>query len=651
MTATRALGRAALAALLVLGAAFPAAAHVTRFEIVSRTPLAGGAPFGTVGPYEKIVGRLWFADRPGTVANRRIVDLDLAPRDAAGDVISSDDVVILAPSGGAHGNGAAVIDIPNRGYATALALNRGHFASDPSLPDDLGDGFLMRHGFTVVVVGWQWDVPERPGLLGLRAPVATNGGKTITGLVRADFHVDAPTGEHEIADRGHTPYPVFDENDPANVLTERDDVLVPRRTIPRAHWHFTDGGRAIALDGDFVPGHIYELVYRARDPVVVGLGLAAIRDTVAYLEHDPSAPVHVDRAYGFGISQSGRVLRTFVQRGFDTDEDGRPVFDGILPIVSGPSLGSFDHRFAQPSRDAADFSSFFYPTDVPPFHEAEWPLPADLKVIDIDTSHEYWGRTASLMTTSDDGKRDVVLPDNVRFYAIAGGMHIPNLAPTLRAGMRQLTDPLDYRWVERALLIRLDSWVRVGRLPPASRYPTVADGTLVTPEAWTFPTIPGLVAPTPVALHRTWRYDFGPHWKEGIDEREPPGVGDPYVTLVPRSDADGIDQGALRLPEIAAPLATYTGWNLRTPQTGFGDRLVDFFGSFAPFPPTHAARVAANDPRPSIAERYGDRVGYLRAYDGATAALVHEGYVLAEDAPALHERADELWALYGPSAP
>ncbi len=619
---------------VLVALARPAAAHVTRFELTSRTPIAYG--------YEKLTGKLWFADNPDNAANRHVVDLALAPR-TKGLVVSSADVVILAPADRSSSNGTAVIDIPNRGGATALALNRGRFSRDPARPDELGDGFLMRHGFSVVVIGWQFDVPREPGLLGLSAPVATQGGKPITGLVRSDFHVDAAAPEHGIGDRDHVPYPVASENDAANTLTERDDVIAPRRTIPRERWQFTRDGASVGLDGNFMPGKIYELVYRAKNPVVVGLGLAAVRDTVSWLKHDASAPLHVARAYGFGISQSGRFLRTLVQRGFDADEAGRPVFDAIVPIVSGPSLGSFDHRFAQPSRDAAAFSSFFYPTDVPPFHEAEWPLPHGLKVIDIDTSHEYWGRTASLMTTTDDGTRDVALPDAVRFYAISGGMHIPNLTPALREGMRQRTDPLDYRWVERALLLRLDAWVRTGTAPPASRYPTVAGGTLVAPDAWTFPAIPGIVAPAAVALHRTWRYDFGPRWNAGIDEREPPAVGAPYATLVPRVDADGIDLGGVRLPEIAVPLATYTGWNLRTPQTGFGDRLVDFFGTFAPFAATREARVAAHDPRPSIAERYADRDAYLKAYDGATEALVRDGYVLGEDAAALHLRAEQLW--------
>lgn len=632
---------AAVFVVALLAAGTPAQARVTRFELVSRTPVANGAAFGDAGAYEKIVGRLWFADRPGTAANARIVDLDRAPRDARGEVVSSADVVIYAPTDAARANGSVILDVPNRGGMSALTMNRPVRGATP--PDEIGDGFLMRRGFTVVALGWQFDVPADPRLLRLHAPVARERRGPITGLVRSDFTVDAPEPAHELAHRGHLPYPIANPNDGANVLTERDDVLAERRVIPRARWRFVDG-RAIALDGNFVPGRIYELVYRAKDPVVVGLGLAAIRDTVAYLKHDPSAPVHAARAYGFGISQSGRVLRTVVQRGFDRDEDGRPVFDAIVPIVSGPALGSFDHRFAQPSRDAAAFSSFFYPTDIPPFREADFPLPPELRVVDIDTSHEYWGRTASLMTTTDDGSRDVPLPENVRFYMVAGGMHVPGLPDTRTFGARGRTDPLDYRWLERALLLRLDAWVRGGPPLPPSRYPTLSGNTLVSPQGWTYPAIPGLVAPPLAALHRTWRYDFGPRWAEGIDDREPPGIGASYVTLVPRPDADGIDLGGLRLPEIAVPLATYTGWNLRDPSIGFGDRLVDFWGSFVPFARDKAARTATFDPRRSIAERYPSRAAYLAAYDDATAALVRDGYVLADDAPALHARAEALWS-------
>ncbi len=612
-----------------------AQARVTRFEVRSKTAIAFG--------YDKIVGTLYFSDVPRTTANRRIVDLELAPRDRSGAVESSADVVILAPHNSSNASRSAVIYIPNRGGNGVLIFNHGRFAKDPAGPDDYGDGFLMRHRFTAISIGWQFDVPRTAGLLGLRAPVATLAGRPIEGLVRSDFHVDDVVADHELGDRGHVAYAPAHDADAADVLTERDDVLAPRRVVPRERWRFTEGGTRIALDGGFRAGRIYELVYRARNPVVVGLGLAAVRDAVAFFKHDAPASVRVARAYGFGISQSGRFLRTFVVRGFNSDERGRQVFDGILPIVSGPALGSFDHRFAQPSRDAAAFSSFFYPTDIPPFHETEWPLPQHLKVIDIVTSHEYWGRTASLMTTTDDGSRDVTLPANVRFYSMAGGTHITGLPPQLLRGERQRSDPLDYSYVERAMLVRMDEWVRDGVAPPASSYPRIDDGTLVAPERWTFPNIPGVVAPNPtIALHRTWRYDFGPRWAIGMQDREPPGVGAPYTTLLPTADADGIDRGGVHLPEVAAPLATYTGWNLRDPAIGFGDHLVDFIGSFIPFAKTEAERQPG-DARASIARRYGDLEGWLHAYDAAIDALVRGRYLLPEDKEPLHQRALLLW--------
>lgn len=613
----------------------PADARVVRFSMISRTPIAFG--------YDKIVGRLFFTDDPNAAANARIIDLGLAPHNRAGLVESSADVVILAPHAPSE-NASALIDIPNRGGARALIFNLGNFGGGPNARDDYGDGFLMRHGFISVSIGWQFDVPREPGLMRLRAPVATEHGRPIYGLVRSDFTVNEQTAEANLANRNHVPYPVANVYDATNVLTERDEIIAPRRTIPRRSWQFTHANTEIALDGGFIPGKIYELVYRAGDPVVSGLGLAAIRDTVSFLKHDSTAPAHIAHAYGFGISQSGRVLRTMIVQKFDSDENGQPVFDGIMPVVSGPALGSFNYRFAQPSRDAAAFSSFFYPTDIPPFHEAQWPLPPELKVINIVTSHEYWGRTASLMTTTENGGRDIVLPANVRFYAMTGGMHNPNLPPFKLPGVRNRSNPLDYRYAERAMLVHLDEWVRSGLAPPPSKYPRVDDGTLVKPERWTFPAIPGMIVVDPlVALHHTWRYDFGKRWTAGIEDLQPPIVGPLYTTLIPAVDADGIDRAGIRLPEVGAPLATYTGWNLRTPEVGFENHLIDFIGSFVPFAKTRHARIAGGDGRPSIEERYVDKDGWLRAYDGATDSLIAQRYVLPEDKHPLHNRALKLW--------
>ncbi len=650
-------------ATTALAAHTPAQARVTGFEIVSRTDVLAGAPFGATGAYEKIVGKLHFADVPDTPANRLVVDLGLAPRNAKGEVESTADLYMLRPKDEAKGNGAAIVEVNNRG-GKGLIWHQNHAKSsaDPTTAEQFGDGFLMQHGFTVMWIGWQFDVPRDVKTnMKLVAPVAHNAdGSAITGLVRSDFHVDKPTAEQGIGHNGSVPYPVADANDPANVLTERDDVLAPRQTIPRSLWHFTQNDEAIALTNGFAPGKIYELVYRAKDPTVVGLGLAAERDAVAWIKHDPTAIAHVKRAYSYGISQTGRFLRQFVEQGFNADEDGRIVFDGMMPIVSGAALGSFNYRFGQPSRDAAAFSSFFYPTDVFPFTDAAQTDPVTgatdgilthanalatpLKIMYLFTSHEYYGRVASLTTTNVEGTADVTLPPSVRAYAVMGGEHVPRVAAKPREGARYTVDPLDYTWTERALLVRLDAWVRAGTAPPESHYPRIADATLVAPEKTHFPAIAGVKAPTPAVVHRTWRYDFGPQWRSGISTQQPPILGAAYPVLVPQMDADGNDLGGLRLPEIAVPLATYTGWNMRTSETGFGDHLVDFFGSYFPFPATNAERTRTGDPRRSVAERYPTRAAYLTAYDAATAALVRDGYLLATDVPSLHARAEELWA-------
>jgi len=259
------------------------------------------------------------------------------------------------------------------------------------------------------------------------------------------------------------------------------------------------------------------------------------------------------------------------------------------------------------------------------------------------TSHEYYGRVASLMTTSVDGKRDVELPANVRAYAYMGGQHVPRVPVRRNPHDRYPTDPLDYTWSERALLLRLDAWVKDGTPPPQSRYPRIADSTLVAPEAVRFPRIAGVATPSPEVVHRAYRLDFGPSWPQGIESLQPPAVGTAYPVLVPQVDADGNDIGGLRLPEVAVPLGTYTGWNLRVPSDGFGSHLVDFYGSYLTFASTQTSRNASGDPRPSIAERYASRERYLAAFDTAARALARGGYLLEEDLPAQHARAETLW--------
>ncbi|HKQ06647.1 MAG TPA: alpha/beta hydrolase domain-containing protein [Blastocatellia bacterium] len=653
---------------LLLALAFLAVtahAKVTRLEIISRADVAGGKTFGAAGPYEKIVGKLYFEVDPTAARNRQIVDLDKAPRNARGMVEFTADLFILRPKDASRGNGAALVEIPNRGGKALLRFfNHARSSPDPMSEEEMGDGFLLRQGFALVWVGWQFDVPDEPNLLRLIAPVATDNGKPIRGLVRADFVFSTRVYDTSLGHRGQKPYPALDLDDASYTLTVRDSILGGRRAVPRDQWQFArlvngqpvSDASSLYLKGGFEPGKIYEVVYRAENPVVVGLGLAAVRDAVAFFKYDKNDALAVTRAIGFGISQSGRFLRHFLYDGFNADEGDRKVFDAIDAHVAGGGRGSFNYRFGEASRDASQYSTFFYPTDVFPFtdleqrdpltgerdglltHAKQQPLP---KIFYTFSSYEYWGRAAALIHTTLDGK-DAPLPDNVRIYYFVGGQHGPSPFPPRTNGTQNLTSPNDYTWAMRALIVALDRWARAGALPPVSRYPRLSDQTLARPEAVAFPKIPGINFTR--AIHEAYRVDYGPQFKSrGIATLEPPKVGHAFVMYVPQVDRDGIDLGGVRLPEVAVPLATYTGWNPRDPKTGATDQLADFAGSFIPFAKTKAERERAGDPRLSIEERYGDREHYLAQIEQAANELIKGGYLLADDLPAVTDRAAQYW--------
>jgi len=652
-----------LAALLCLTAS--ADARVTRMEITSRTDVAEGRAFGAAGPYEKIAGKLYFEVDPKAARNRQIVDLDKAPRNPRGLVEFAADFFILKPKESQRGNGTALVEIPNRGGKAMLRFfNHGRNSFDPTSEAEMGDGFLLRRGFALVWIGWQTDVPDQPNLLRLIAPVATDNGKPISGLVRADFVFSNKVYDTSLGHRGQKPYPAIDLDNAAYRLTVRDAISGERRAIPRNDWQFARlvDGKAVSdpnsiyLKGGFEPGRIYEIVYRAENPVVVGLGLAAVRDAMAYFKYDRNEALTVARAIGFGISQSGRFLRHFLYQGFNADERNRKVFDAIDAHVAGGGRGSFNYRFAEASRDASQFSTFFYPTDIFPFtdveqqdpltkerdglltHAHEQPLP---KIFYTFSSYEYWGRAASLIHTTLDGK-DARLTDNVRIYFFAGGQHGPSPFPPQAAGTQNRTSPNDYTWAMRALIVALDGWARDNMPPPPSRYARFSDGSLVRPEDVRFPKIPGVNFTR--AIHQAYRVDYGPQFKtQGIVTLEPPKVGKAFVMYVPQVDGDGIDLGGIRMPEVAAPLATYTGWNPRDTKSGAADQLADFAGSFIPFARTKSEREGTNDPRLSIAERYGDREHYLEQIKQAALSLIKGGYLLADDLPALATRAAHYW--------
>jgi hypothetical protein len=652
-------------------------AHVTRVEIISRTDIQDGRAFGLAGPYEKIVGRVYFAVNPDNLHNKLIVDLDKAPRNAQGEVEFSADLYMLKPKDMNKGNNAVLFEVSNRGGKGILHLVNGF---SPSSPDgEYGDGFLLREGYTVAWVGWEFDVADHGENLKLYAPVAHDpGGKEIRGLVRSDFTPaqkvdDMPLGHSLLGPTGGKSYPVDDPTSSKNILTVRDTPGGSRQTIPRNQWSFAhnvDGKLAvdphfIHLDGGFQPGKIYELVYEAKDPVVVGLGFAAVRDFLSYLKYDSQSTAPLKRVYAVGISQSGRFLRHFLYQDFNADEQGRQVMDGVIAHVAGAGRGSFNHRFAQPSRDAQPLSSIFFPTDLFPFTDLpetdpdtgetagflDAPIKSKTapKLFLTNTSYEYWGRAASLIHISPDGQNDAKIGENIRVYFLAGLQHFSAPFPPQKSNpgspdsnAQQRYNPNPIQWYWRALITDMDQWVKNSTAPPASTYPKIADATLVALSKWAFPQIPGVNKPHDASL--AYHLDFGPQWKEGIVSFEPPKVGKPFAILVPQSDANGNDMGGVSLPELQVPLATYTGWNLRDPEIGLGDLRLSFYGSFIPFAKTAADRAKTGDPRLSIAERYTSRDEYMGKFAQAAMKLVHDRFLLREDLPALLERGEREWA-------
>ncbi len=630
-------------ALFIAIATAPAA--VVRIEITERDD-APGAP----SSYERLAGRVHFAIDPRLPQNRIIADLDYAPRDAEGKVAFMADFTIVRPRDPQAGNSTVLLEIPNRGGR--------------SLPEFFDatahDGFVFARGYTLAWVGWQWDMPDTPGLLRLYPVIATDRGKPITGLVRAEFTPDRRVDSFSLADRSMQAYPALDPADAGLTLTVRDRIDGPRRPLPRKAWQFAPDARSITMAAGFEPGRIYELVYRAKDPVVAGLGPAAVRDFVSWLKYGtPGAPERrVEHAISFGASQSGRFLRTFIYQGFNQDEAGRKVFDGVLAHIAGAGRGSFNHRFAQPSRDAQPIANTFYPVDIFPFTDlpetdtvtgatgglldAARRAGVVPKIFYTNSAYEYYGRAASLIHTTPDGSEDAPLAPETRLYLFAGSQHGPDAFPPGRSLSQFRRNPADFHWVMRALLVAMQDWIAADREPPPSEIPTLAARTLVAPGEVRFPAIPGVKFPQ--RIHRAWRADYGPEFAtRGIITFEPPKLGASFPTLLSQVGADGNDLAGVRLPEVAVPLATYTGWNLRDPAAGAPDELASLIGSWLPFERTRAERERAGDPRPSIAERYPSREAYLDRIATVARDLARRGLLLETDVPHLIERSAAQW--------
>jgi hypothetical protein len=616
-------------------------AELARFDVTSRTPVAGHA-------YERLAGRATFSVDPHDPRNAVIVDIGRAPRTGAGRVEFSADVVVLMPTGG--GNGVALLDVVNRGAMVSSRLNRPVTGVD----SDVGDGFLLKRGFTIVAVGWELDAPRGNGALTLDAPIATDNGGAITGIVRATFVPDRAETTFAVGDLGgggraseaRVTYPAVDVNAADSVLTVRDRFEASGAAIARDRWQLS--GNNVVLEGGFEPGRIYEIAYRAKDPRVGGVGLLALRDVASWLKHAATAPINTPRVYGFGVSQTGRVLRDFLYHGCNTDEQGRQAFDALLIHIAGASRIDLNRRWATPVSVGSFAATSFPFADAAQLDAVSGAREGALdnararanqpKVFYTNTGVEYWGgaRAAALLHTTADGKADVTPPANVRMYFFAGTQHGPGAFPPPDAnGTQQRPNPTDYWWAMRALFVALDRWTREDVEPPANAIPTLADGTLVKAADVALPRIPGVRLP-----HDVWGGGRAPNPLVVRDG----APGEPLPFLVPQVDADGNEIAGVRLPEVAVPLATYTGWNFRDARTGGTHLLRPLIGSYVPFAATREQRASA-DPRASIEERYVNRDAYAARIAKASADLVRGGYLLQEDVPAVEARALEHWDL------
>lgn len=672
------------AALMVAVVPKPVGAEVTRFEIDRREPFAPGTQFAAAGSYERIIGRVYYEIDPELPQNRPIVDLDLAPRNGRGRVAFSADLFILAPSDLSKANGAILYDVNNRGNKLALRFfNDAPGRNDPRTQEDAGHGFLMRQGFILVWSGWIGELLPGDDRLRLDVPIASRDDGPITGRVRCEIVPTEDTQRCSITRENHGSYAPADGALRKATVTHRERPSEARIPIPPDQWtlHVADVPEdapaqlplvELELPAGMKRGHIYEVIYEARDPQVHGVCFAAVRDLVSALKFGTGEnhPLRIDgkapaaRAHGFGVSQSGRFLREFLYWGFNEDEQGRQVFDGLIPHVSGGGLGSFNHRFAQPTRHVTQHDHHDYPADRFPFAYETQHDPVSGRedgilqraaatgtaplLLHTQSAAEYWTRSGSLPHTDPLGTRDADLPETVRVYSFGGTQHGSGSWPPTEGPGKYLDNPADYRPLLRALLVALDRWVTDAQDPPPSVYPSIQQGTLVhwNQSSTGFPDIPGVQYPQ--VIQQPCLLDFGPRWEtERIIDCQPPEPRGDYRVLVPRCGPDGNELGTLLPPEVAVPLATYTGWNLRRREAGAENQLVSLVGAYLPLPTTREERESRKDPRLSLEERYGTSDEYRRQLRAACIALQADGYLLEEDVERIiarqRERVAELF--------
>lgn len=656
-------------------------ARLTQLVITSKeSPTFAGLSFGHVGEYERLVGYAKGELDPSNPLNQEIVDIDKAPRNSKGLVEYQMDVFIFKPVDMKKGNARIFYDVLNRGNKLGHNLfNDGLGGNYPGLAADAGNGFLMKEGYTFLWSGFQctyslsgnagggsrlYIPPGNPGNLMIADfPVAKKpNGDPIVGLSREEFIPDASYPLTATSYVVNLTYPAADLTPAKATLTVREHQKDPRQTPAGMSWKYlnewqiqiTRPSDTVAFDN----GAIYEFIYPAKDPQVTGMTFASLRDLISFLRHgvkddlgnpNPLAPGGkpiTNKAIAFGASQSGRYIKNFVYDGFNQDEMGRLVFDGVMTHIGGSRLNWINTRFSQTGRWSRQHEDHYQVNDQFPFtyrrlHDRLSGEHDGLlvkcgkthtcpKIMQTDTDSEMWQARASLVATDTKG-HDIKLPKIVRAYLFGGTQHYNAypIAPPSRGICQQLSNPLNYRPLLRALLVAMDWWVTYGIEPPYSHFPQRHDGTLVHSDQHStgFPHIPGVT------------YNGGFNFLQLTDyDVQPPAVDGYYPVYVPKVDSDGNAIAGIRLPDIEVPIATYTGWNLRA--SGYaGGELCSGTGSYIPFAKTKAERQASGDPRLSIEERYKNHDNYVRKVTRAAHELVEDRLLLWEDAKKIIEAA------------
>jgi hypothetical protein len=658
----------ALIAFLVF--CYPLQARIVRVIIIKTEPYLDGKVFGTAGPYEIITGQAYGEVDPGDPLNAVIQDIQFAPRNADGRVEYISDFIILRPVEMTKSNGLLFLSLPNRGNA---------FPADSA---------LLGRGYVYFWCAWQGDVLRGNNRLIMRVPYASDNGSEIAGILRTEYQVSLTVNTLNLSSgfftgQTHHSYETISLDNKDCILTRRILESDQRIVVPNSEWAFSDCSRTrfpgipsttkISLKDGFDPNYIYELIYTAKNPLVMGLGFAAIRDFSSFLKYElkddsgfpnplvikESSTNPVRAAIMQGVSQCSNFARTFLFLGFNQDEKGLKVFDGVNAHI-GTRRISLNIRFGRPGGGGLQHEDHLFPGNDPPFSWDKIPDPISgitggilekciesgtcPKIIQTLSSSEYWQLRASLTTTDSYGTKDLKIPDNVRIYLFSGTQHSPGEIADQISGFSQNYN--SYTPHLRALLVALEKWVIEGKEPPGSRYPTLASGTLVTPDksATGWPDIPSV--PYNGKANELPLLDYGSQYDfrnvSGVLQKEPPEIKSEqnYKTLVPRVDKDGNEIAGIRSINIRVPLGTFTGWALRREGYGKGD-LSSLNGMFIPFKKTKKDRKAVKDPRLSLEERYGTHEKYVEAVRRAAEELINEGFLLPEDAMAEIEKAEK----------